>query len=215
MSSTLVTMPSSSAQLGETTARFVASADEENSASVVLVYDLRVQGWSVDSVSALGGPAYSIGGAWGDRYIASRVDSNGALVGLTQDSVTSYADNGDFISTRLGTGDLRPFGVGGYGSFMGLVLVGEYRADCNVNIAVSVDGRAPDVFTFPVTAADEVDGSVYFEVTPQYQKGAAIRVTCYDSAIDGTATEGVVMQALFLEYETIGKTKRLAAARRG
>lgn len=214
VSSCLVSIPSaSSTTLGEITARFVmGNSANTPTATVTLVYDLRTGGWSVDP--GIAANPVTMSGTWSDTYIESKT-----LAALTLHAETpgSYAESsGVFTTTRLGTGDIRPFGAAGFGQFCGVVLVGEYRGASFVTVAVSVDGVASDSFTFSVTAADAVDGSVYLDVTPKIQKGAAIRVTCSDAGNpnSGTPTEGFIMQALFIETELIGKTKRLAAARR-
>jgi len=176
----------------------------------VLVYDLRTGGWSVDD---LGGGMLTAG-TWSDTFVCSRSLGSLALVAETPSSYTRA--DGNFISTTLGTRDIRPFGVAGYGGFSTVVLVGEFRAAAFVNVQISVDGAAPDNFQFAVTAADAPDGSVMLDVTPRIKNGSALRITCSDDGNPSSATpsEGFIMQALFIEHDTIGKTKRLAAARR-
>lgn len=213
VSATLVAISSNDQNsLGEITVRFVVGSDDVPSTTCVLVYDLRTGGWSVDDIGS--GPLLS--GTWSDAFITSRM-SAGALT-LQSESAASggYADfTGSFVPTKLGTGDIRPFGLAGYGNFKTVMIVGEYRGNCQVNVAVSVDGQAADTFPFVVSSADAPDGSVYLAVTPKIQLGSAIRITCSDVAGPfGPASEGFVMQALFIESETIGKTKRLATARR-
>lgn len=209
-SATLVVQPSSgSSFLGEITVRFVALSDESGTISRVLVYDLRTGGWSVDS-----GPVYGPAGTWSDTFVFSTSTGAGVFGTLRAETPGAYVDPGSvFIPTTLGTGDIRPFGVAGYGGFDSVVLVGEYRATSIVNVQVSVDGATPDTFAFPVGSADGQDGSVYLDVTPKIRMGSSIRVTCSDATI-GPNNEGFIMQALFIEHETIGKTKRLAQARR-
>jgi hypothetical protein len=213
VSATLVAMPSAAAALGEITVRFVAGDSEHTpSNTVVLVYDLRSGGWSVDDATG-DGPLLS--GSWSDAFITSRL-VGGVLALHSESAGTGYADRSNaFIQTKMGTGDLRPFGVGGYGQFCSVVLVGEFRASCKVNVQVSVDGATPDTHQFTVTSADgPADNSVYLDVTPKIQKGSSIRVTCWDSGNPTSPTEGFITQALFLETDLIGKTKRLATARR-
>lgn len=209
-SATVVTMPSSNdgASLGEVTVRFVACADETGAPSAVLVYDLRTGGWSVDELNE--GPR--IGGTWEDAFITAR-NSGGVLQLHRESAREGYASpENAFISSVLGTGDIRPFGLAGYGNFDCVTLVGEFRGSAQVTVQVSVDGESPDSHVLPVTGSDVADRSVYLDITPRIRKGSAIRVTCSDSA--GAPGEGFIMQALFLEYEAIGKVKRLPTARR-
>jgi len=199
--------------LGEMTVRFVCGSTPNNPAFTrTIVYDLRTGGWSVDTDST---GAVIRAGTWDDTFVLAQ--SLGAVALFEEQAGGLYTNtDGNFITSLLGTGDVRPFGVAGFGDFCSVVLVGEYREASRVNVAVSVDGAASDTFTFSVTSADAPDGSVYLDVTPKIRRGSAIRVTCYDqgSPTITTPSEGFVMQALFIEYETVGKTKRLAAARR-
>jgi hypothetical protein len=227
VSATVVSQPSNSAGaaaeavLGEISARFVLGSTEGNAATAIATFDLRTGGWSVDrrqNAPDQFGPA----GTWLDRFVYSTTSGGaGVFRALRAESAGTYDDGpdavgaGSFITSRLGTADVRPFGVGGYGGFDRVVAVGEYRGNAIVNISVSVDGAAPDVFAFTVTAADNPDGSVYLDVTPKTRIGTAIRVTVADAdAAFPNPTEGFLLQALFVEHDTIGKTKRLAQARK-
>jgi hypothetical protein len=217
VSATLVSAPSNgNGKLGEITVRFVLASTEAGTSSAIVTYDMRTQGWSVDYFGA-GGPVLGLGGTWSDTFILPQLNGvTGALLNLFAESSAGYSDNGQFISTSLGTGDIRPFGVGGYGQFNKVLVMGEYRGNAQVNVQVSVDGAAADTYPFTVTAPDGPDGVVYLNVTPKIQKGASLRVTCTDgpdAGSGGAATEGFIMQALFIESELIGKTKRLPAGR--
>ena len=218
VSATLVSIPSpssASTALGEVTVRFVVSqvTAPAQGTTAVLVYDLRTGGWSVDENGS--GPLLS--GTWLDAFITSRLA--GGVLTLQSESAANVGGGdyqGSFFSSQIGTGDIRPFGVAGFGSFKSVVLMGEFRAACKLNVLVSVDGVVGDTFTFTVTSADATDGNVYFDVTPKIAKGSSLRLTCYDGGNPNASTpsEGLVMQALFIEHELIGQTKRLAAARR-
>ena len=209
-SATLVSAPANASGQGEITVRFVMTDTENGVNTACLVYDLKTQGWSVDTNIGVGsqGP----GGTWLDTFVQSGANT-GSLNLLFAEDRTTYAISSTFIPTKLGTGDIRPFGVAGYGGFDHVVLVGEFRGAANVNVSVSVDGATADVYPFQVTAADAPDGSVYLDVTPKVRLGSSIRVTVVDATSSGP-TEGFIAQALFIESETIGKTKRLAAARK-
>lgn len=215
-SAVMVSVAGSGGQLGEITIRFVMADTDAGTNTVCLVYDLRAQGWSVDvspdTVAFGQGGVWNEGGTIGDVYVQSK--GADTFASLWIETNLGYDDHGLFIPTLLGTGDIRPFGVAGYGGFDSVVVLGEYRGNANVVVTVSVDGAAADTFTFPVTAADNPDGSVYLDVTPKTRLGSSIRVSVTDAPIGGVATEGFIAQALFLEHETIGKTKRLAAARK-
>lgn len=215
VSATAVIVPSSgSGKLGEVTVRFVLAADETNGGTVIAVYDLRSQGWSVDSNGFSGGVGPS--GSWSDTFVVPQVVGP-TLTGLAAESSSSYSDAIQYIRTALGTGDIRPFGVGGYGQFNKVLIMGEYRGNAQVQVQVSVDGATADVSLFSVTSADAPDGVVYLDVTPRVQKGTSLRVTVNDAADAGTGganTEGFIAQALFIESELIGKTKRLPAGRK-
>lgn len=213
-SATVVTMESAGDALGEVTVRFVAAQSVFPFASSVLVYDLRTGGWSVDEL----GEGPDLGGTWLGAFIEARgVGAGGTTIALYSEAPgTAYGDHfSRFFSTTLATGDIRPFGLAGYGGFESVVLVGEFRGASVVTVRVSVDGALSDSFAFQVTAPDgAADNSVYLDVTPRVRLGSAIRVECSDAGDPSAPTEGFIMQGLFIEHETIGKTKRLAAARR-
>jgi len=212
MSATLVSEPASSGKLGEITVRFMMANAENSTFAVCLVYDLRVGGWSVD-ISPNNSPQLGPAGTWNDAFVQTK-SLSGHFDSIWQESSSTFDDAGSFVTTELGTGDIRPFGVAGYGGFERVVVLGEYRGAAFVNVTVSVDGANLDNFSFNVSGADPgaSDGSVYLDVTPRVRMGSAIRVTVSDTA--GTPSEGFIAQALFIEHETIGKTKRLATARR-
>lgn len=213
LSATLVTSPSSGpGALGEITARFVVAKDEAGSLTAILVYDLRTQGWSVDQSPTL--QSYGLSGTWLDEFVSTIQIGNGVFSALQIESPSTFAENALFISTELSTGDIRPFGVAGYGGFDRVVLMGEFRGGAFVNITVSVDSAPADLYQFTVSAGDQADGTTYLDVTPKIRLGSSIRVAVSDAAIGGVPTEGFIPQALFIEHDTIGKTKRLAAARK-
>jgi hypothetical protein len=210
LSATLVSIPASPGKLGEITARFVMSDAENTVQARCLVFDLRVMGWSVDR-SPNNSPRLGPGGTWGDTFIQSK-SLSGTFNSIWAESNSTFDDGGSFVGTTITTGDIRPFGVAGYGGFESVVLLGEYRGNANVQIAVRIDGAAQDLYTFSVTAADAPDGSVYLDCTPKIRTGSSISISVFDDGV--TPTEGFIPQALLIEHETIGKTKRLAAARR-
>lgn len=232
LSSTLVVESSNSPAgidepiLGEITARFVIATSAVGSQSAVAVFDLRTGGWSVD-LRPNAPDFFALAGTFNDRFVYSTVTNYpGGFRTLRAETVGLYDDGPNlagpaftFISSKLGTVDVRPFGVGGYGGFDRVVAVGEYRGNSTVTIQVSVDGAAPDVFTFDVTSPDTAgDGGVYLDVTPKTRLGTSIRVTVSDAIYaSGLAapSEGFLLQALFIEHDPIGKTKRLAEARKG
>lgn len=211
--------------LGESTARFVVG--DENSGALCASYDLRTGGWSIDRRDQNIIDSYiALAGTWGDTFVYSTLDPvTFQFASVRAESPGSWDDGPDgpnptFISSSLGTGDIRPFGVGGYGGFDRVVIVGEFRDVATVNVTVWVDG-VPSQFAFNVTGPDTIaveDGSVYLDVTPPNRLGTAIRVVVQDVPLAGTfpppATEGFLVQAIFIEYDTIGKTKRLAQARK-
>lgn len=200
----------------EVTVRFTATNTANSVSSVVLIYDLRTGGWSVDS-SPDGTALLGIGGSWLDLWAQEKMVSGGAFNSIWQENSFAFDDNTVFIPSTLATGDVRPFGLAGYGNFNSVIVVGEYRGSALLKVTVSVDGVAGDVFSFPVTAADSTDGVVYLDATPRIRKGSSIAVTCADAAnpaTGGAPTAGFIVQGVFIEHEMIGKTKPLAAARR-
>lgn len=216
LSATLVSSQANQGQatLGEITVRFVVATDEaaqSPTATKVLVYDVRTGGWSVDV--AFTANAYSLCGTWNDTFVVPKTSIGlASLASISVEDPATFAEDATFIQTQLGTGDIRPFGVGGYGQFNKVLLLGEYRGNASLLVSVSVDGADADTYTFAVTSSDAPDRSVYLDITPKIQKGCSISVNVIDA--NGAPTEGFIMQALFIESELIGKTKRLPVGRK-
>lgn len=214
LSATLVSLPSQSGQLGEITVRFVMVDADPATDSRCLVFDLRTQGWSVDSPVGGLSPVLGLSGTWNDTFVPTR-STAGALLSIWQEDPTRYDENGGYIITGLKTGDVRPFGVLGFGMFRRVAVLGEYRGNAQVTVGISIDGGTSESHIFQVTSADSPDGTVILDVTPATLEGTAIRVVVVDTQQGGSGpTEGFIAQALFIEHELIGKTKRLAAGRK-
>ena len=199
----------------ETTVRFTCNDGGGVNPGATLIYNIRTQGWIVDTIQT--GEIVGPGGTWLGQWVQTAVTSTGVLANIYEEPVTaSYAEGAGnaFIPSILATGDLRPFGVAGYGNFESVTVMGEYRGNANVVVSVSVDGVTADTYTFAVTSADAADGVVYLDVTPKIRKGCSIAITIQDAAIGGVATEGFIAQAVYLEVEAMTGNKRLPAARR-
>jgi hypothetical protein len=200
----------------EITVRFTVIDAAMTGPGAVLVYNLRTNGWIVDVLSlpatTIVGPGFSWLGKWAQTTAAQ---TTGLLNGTYEEN-TTYAEGAgnSFVPSVLATGDVRPFGVAGYGNFESVLVMGEYRGNANVVVSVSVDGVTADTYTFAVTSADAADGVVYLDVTPKIRKGASLAVTVQDAAIGGVATEGFIAQAVYIEVEPMKSGKRLPAARR-
>lgn len=199
----------------ETTVRFTVNDGGGVNPGATLVYNIRTGGWIVDTIQT--GEIVGPGGTWLGQWVQTSATSTNVLANLYEEPVTAaYAEGAGnaFVPSILATGDLRPFGVAGYGNFETVTVMGEYRGNANVIVSVSVDGVTADTFTFAVTSADAADGVVYLDVTPKIRKGCSISITIQDAAIGGVATEGFIAQAVYLEVDAMPGNKRLAAARR-
>lgn len=199
-----------STDLPETTVRFVATDAETATAARVLVFDTRTNAWSVDT-SAI---PIGVAGMWSSLFTFTH-SSLSATDWLRQESPGgNWGDENAFASTRISTGDYRPFGLAGYGKFHRVAVLGEYRGEaCVLNVNVSVDGRSAATRSWTISAqtSPSQDGTFYVDITPEYMTGTSISVDVYDAALAGVVSEGLVFHGITIETEAIGRTRRLGA----
>lgn len=199
----------SSSKLGESTVRFVCSDAESPTASRVLVWDLRTRGWSVDTYDVTLG----IGGMWDDLYTVTRADCT-LTSPIRQETRSAWGNVGSHAETKLSTGDIRPFGMMGYGDFKQVVLAVEYRDECSLLVDCWVDDEQQPTWTVPLPVSSEIAGDlVYLEYNPKQRTGSSIRLDIYD-ADDGSpagGTESVVLHAIQITAEPGTGHRRMPA----
>lgn len=189
---------------------YFACVNTSGTAGRLLVFDTRINEWSVDNVQA--------------RAIRSLAIYNGLLVidGSIVESTTSYQDDdGSTQATVLPvlvTGDIRPFGQQGWGQIISATILGEARdvaVAWSATLDVSYDSGKTfgETATWPVatlasSTGDAIDGMQHFFVT---QRCDAIRVRLSWTA--PAPTEGMVFHGMDLDVVPLGGVKRQARTR--
>lgn len=190
-------------------AHFVlATSDLPAAETIVAVWDNRLSGWFLDDVAGEIGAAGSAGGvftwmlpAWTSASDAP-VRYFDASAATRQDlSATGVAS---WIESRIGFGDMRPFGSIGWGLLKRLVILGERVDSCNLKLGVSVDGGATTTRTHPLSSGSQF----YAEHGLENIKGCAFRFDLYDSELSGF-TAGIAWHALAIAAEPMEGPKKL------
>jgi hypothetical protein len=120
---------------------------------ISLAYNLDTGKWvSVDTHTE----AYTLIGNWGDQIAVATDEVSDAL------SLASAADDrGNFIETHVRTGQIHPFGFGGFGRVQEIVIYGEYRGTALLGATLKIDGRATYTLTpSPATRINVVNDAI-------------------------------------------------------
>lgn len=199
--------------LGESTVRFLASDAASATASRCVVFDTRTGSWSVDNL----GVTLGVCGMWSDKFAFSRAIST-ATSPIRQETFTAFGNLTSWAETKLGTGDIRPFGIMGWGDFPAVQILAEYRAACKLKVDCWVDDESQPTWTYTMPAASETAGElVPFEYVPKVRTGSSIRVDVYDLD-DGSsgATEGLAIHAIqIVAVPSTGPRRMPATTHRG
>jgi len=195
--------------LGEDTVRIaLADSNTAPTASRVLVLDLKTGQWSVDTPPV----AIAAVGLWDGAFAYARKELDDSSP-LRADDVGAYSDAGAFVATLLETGDLRLFGVSGRGMVRKFVLLGEYRAACTVNVAMSTDNGLTwtNVATYALsglTTGERV--SLRWALPVRYLSEVRFRLSDSNASV----SEGFVFNALTLEVDKLPGTRPIGPSYR-
>ena len=196
--------------LAEDTVRFVCSDAETPVESRVLVYDLRTRGWIVDDMTVTMGVA----GTWDGLFTFTRADCTQSTP-VRQESMSVFGDNTGWAEMVLETGDIRPFGLTGWGDFVGVQITAEYRGQCTLTIGCWVDDEPlPDWgITLPTVGGNEQVGDVlYLEYVPKVRSGSSIRLRLEDTDyLSFGATEGVAIHGIQITASPSTGPRRMPA----
>jgi hypothetical protein len=201
--------------LAENTARFIVGDDPDDpDDSIVLTFDLNNNSWSQDNM-ALGG--LGIGTMWEDRFVFCRSSLSIATTPLLQEATDVFTNAGSVASTLLSTGDIRPFGLGGWGRFQKITVVGESRETATTTMTVTLqwsidDGQAGQTGNYTWTITESEGEIFYREVSIPTPFGCAIQLNLSDTPEGGA---GVVFHGIVLEVQKETKSVRLPAGSRG
>jgi hypothetical protein len=170
-----------------TTAQFVARAGAAGQATVVLVFDLDKQAWSVDTYPI---DPRNIGTTSDGRLLLASDDTSVSPAFLVEDAA-NFDDNGTFFQARLRFHDVYPFGP----FMMGAVhtCLGRMSAEgiTIVNISLGVDGGSARTVTWTFSGATAHE--TYRECTPAVDqcRGTSVQLETYDTTSVLIANYGV------------------------
>lgn len=174
----------------------------------LLIFDTRIQEWSVDDPY---GRKTSCLDVYGGQVV---------LDGFMQESALWEDDDTgskhDPITMRIETGDIRPFGAGGWGRCKMLYLLGERRSSSatdNVTISCSTSSGPVDAVGSWALTPIGVGGVLELEECPPVIRGSSFRFIVQNTP--SVPDEGIVLNAVSLEVYPGEGSPRLAAAQRG
>jgi hypothetical protein len=181
-------------------------------ASIILVFDLLINQWYKDEIGTnvtraacayLGRLAY--------------VDSFTNVVRLQSTSLTPAS----FISMRVKTGSINPFGGDGWGRLPSHTVPFEFRGDSKLRASISYDDGATFAVlkTFEFTVATGFVVGQFYRVQwwPRRVKGTSY-VLLYEvlPPTSGAASEGLILQRYTLELDGVRPNRvRLPTGRKG
>ncbi len=202
-----------SGRLGETTVRIVVGDAETPTQNRVLVFDTILDRWiSTDDYQiTLGVP-----GIWDDVFAVTRASMSDSQPLRIEDYSVS-GDNGIYVVTRLTTGDLRPFGYGGYGSVREIQLLLEDTGAAILSAHYPID-MLPTLVSTGVLLANASTllstGSglrLYKGFRPDPDNCNSIQIDFFDGpAATGTVSAGPAFMGLVLQTNPTNGPKRLA-----
>lgn len=190
---------------------FFCCQNSGGTASIILVFDLRIGQWYKDTFAS-------------DQVIRAATDYRGRLAYIDDETVrlqSSSLTPSAFIEFSSKTGSLRPFEGkgGGWGKLISIQLECEFRGNCQVRCRISYDDgqNFTNLKTFTYTTASFTVGQTIVEHWwPSIRKGAAYLLD-FQVLTNGQASPGVILNSYTIEVENASpiKRQRTASAERG
>lgn len=173
----------------------------------IVHYDLRAKTWIVDEFASV-------------TPIKAATSYQGRLAyisgGVVYTEKTSVTPN-TFIEHALTTGTINEFGSG-WGKYVMVGLVGEYRGDCDIRARISYDDGVSftNMATFQLRAANglSVGETVELEWAPARRKAQSVRLD-FQARTAGSATEGFVFNSWWTETQQERGGPRKMSSERG
>lgn len=188
---------------------------------VGLVYDLESGKWvSVDTY----GSAYTLAGTW-QGLLALAADDLSALA-YAGGSGSGDTD-GTYTETHVKTGQIHPFGFGGFGRVQEILVHAEYRALAYLGITLVIDGVASTAVTLTPSSATRavgVNGTFlstgdkwFFRWRPPRCQGTTFEVEVWDARDDalGSNAEGIAFNGVSMLVDPEEGHKPLGSGNRG
>lgn len=188
---------------------------------VGLVYDLESGKWvSVDTY----GSAYTLAGTW-QGLLALATDDLSALA--FAGGAGSGDTDGNYTETHVKTGQIHPFGFGGFGRVQEILVHTEYRALAYLGITLVIDGVASTAVTLTPSSATRavgVNGTFlstgdkwFFRWRPPRCQGTTFEVEVWDARDDalGSNAEGIAFNGISMLVDPEEGHKPLGSGNRG
>jgi hypothetical protein len=188
---------------------------------VGLVYDLESGKWvSVDTYAS----AYTLAGTWQGLLAVSSDD-------LADLAFAAGAGSGDtdsnYTETHVKTGQIHPFGFGGFGRVQEVMVHGEYRALAYLGIRLVIDGVASTAVQLSPSSATRclgVNGTTlstgekwFFRWRPPKCQGNTFEIEVWDARDDalGSNAEGISFNGISMLVDPEEGSKPLGSGNRG
>lgn len=188
--------------------------------SIGLVYDLESGKWvSVDTY----GTPYSLVGTWQNLLAISTDD----LASLEFAAGTGSGDQSAYTETHVKTGQIHPFGFGGFGRVQEVLVHAEFRALAYLGIRLVIDGVASTAVTLTPSAATRaigVNGTFlstgekwFYRWKPGRCQGQTFEIEVWDALDDalGVNAEGLAFNGISLLVDPEEGSKPLGSGNRG
>lgn len=176
--------------------RFTATT-ADGATGVVLVYDYRVQAWTVFQVAST--TAYVSSCQYASRHALLKADGTVRL----QVPSGTYTDDGSFVSLVVVSGWIPMAGLAGFYRARRVGIVGERKGEHGLTLSVDYDNSAGAMWSATTrswTNAQLVSvGIEQVKVHLSPQKVASVRLSVYDSN-SGTPSEGYSISAIAVEW---------------
>lgn len=179
---------------------------------VGLVYDMNTGAWVSQDLYET---SFCAIGTWGDSLALAPID----LASLVWES-TVWGSPASFTQTKVKTGQIHPFGFGGYGRVLEIKVQGEFRSSAKLGINLKVDGlHAESLAPVLVNAVNGTNLGAgdkwYFRWKPRRTQGNSFEIEIYDAVNGSSVNEGLAFHGVSLVVEPELGTKPLGAGNRG
>jgi len=186
--------------------------------NVGLVYNLESGKWvSVDTYAE----PYSLIGTWQNQLAVVTDDFSSMAFAAASNDSAAYAE------THIKTGQIHPFGFGGFGRVQEIMVHCEYRAVAYLGIRIVIDGvtsTALELTPGPGTRCLDVNGTAlstgekwFFRWRPPRCQGNTFEIEVWDARDDvlGSNAEGIAFNGISMLVDHEEGHKPLGSGNRG
>lgn len=195
----------------------LANGDTTTAATLVAVWDNKLQAWSRDQLACDIGAAGSVGGVFHALLATWSAVTQVPARKLTG-SVSDLNNSGAEVwpEMRIGFGDWRPYGPLGFGRLERVQIHGEVAGECDMNVVVVSDGvTGMNAAGHTILSTKHMTGlgQFYAENAVQFPPGGAYRVDIYSST-PTNMTSGLVIHGVAFSAGEPDGLRRMSNAER-